>query len=192
MNIKNFTLLNANIMKQILSVLAISAVLASCSNNPKTGTEVTKDVVTTDTAGLYNDKNRVMNVDGLNDTTVTTVTTTTVTTGGTATVVAAPIVAAPVKKTARSTARRSTSGNTSRNGNYNSGSGTRTQPSEPVARRRGWSKAAKGTVIGAGSGAVIGAVVSKKKGKGAIIGGVLGAGVGYGIGRSKDKRDGRN
>ena len=192
MSIKNFTLLKTNIMKQILSVLAITAVLASCSSNPKTGTEVTKDVVTTDTAGLYNDKNRVMNVDGLNDTTVTTVTTTTVTKGGAASVVAAPIVAAPVKKTARSTARRSTSRSTSRDGNYNSGSGTSTQPAEPVARRRGWSKAAKGTVIGAGSGAVIGAVVSKKKGKGAIIGGVLGAGVGYGIGRSKDKRDGRN
>ena len=179
-------------MKQILSVLALTAVLASCSSNPKTGTEVTKDVVTTDTAGLYNDKNRVMNVDGLNDTTVTTVTTTTVTKGGAAPLVAAP-EPAPVRKTARSTARRSPSGSSSRNnGTYNSGSGRSSQPTETVARKRGWSKAAKGTVIGAGSGAVIGAVVSKKKGKGAIIGGVLGAGVGYGIGRSKDKKDGRN
>ena len=192
MNIKNSTLLNSIIMKQILSVLALTAVLASCSSNPKTGTEVTKDVVTTDTAGLYNDKNRVMNVDGLNDTTVTTVTTTTVTKSGTAPLVAAP-EPAPVKKTPRSTARRSPSESSSRNnGTYNSGSGRSSQPTETVDRKRGWSKAAKGTVIGAGSGAVIGAVVSKKKGKGAIIGGVLGAGVGYGIGRSKDKKDGRN
>ncbi len=192
MNIKNSTLLNSIIMKQILSVLALTAVLASCSSNPKTGTEVPKDVVTTDTAGLYNDKNRVMNVDGLNDTTVTTVTTTTVTKSGTAPLVAAP-EPAPVKKTPRSTARRSPSESSSRNnGTYNSGSGRSSQPTETVARKRGWSKAAKGTVIGAGSGAVIGAVVSKKKGKGAIIGGVLGAGVGYGIGRSKDKKDGRN
>jgi hypothetical protein len=59
------------------------------------------------------------------------------------------------------------------------------------AKKKGWSKAAKGTVIGAGSGAVVGAVVSKKKGKGAIIGGAVGAGAGYIIGRSKDKKDGR-
>lgn len=60
-----------------------------------------------------------------------------------------------------------------------------------VARRRGMSKAAKGALIGAGSGALLGAVVSKKHGKGAIIGGVSGAGVGYLLGRHKDKKDGR-
>lgn len=63
------------------------------------------------------------------------------------------------------------------------------QPAEP--QKKGWSKAAKGAVIGAGSGAVVGAAVSKKKGKGAIIGGVVGAGAGYIIGRNKDKKDGR-
>lgn len=62
-----------------------------------------------------------------------------------------------------------------------------TQP----AKKKGWSKAAKGTAIGAGSGAIVGAVVSKKKGKGAIIGGVVGAGAGYIIGRNEDKKDGR-
>ena len=59
------------------------------------------------------------------------------------------------------------------------------------AKKKGWSKAAKGTVIGAGSGALVGAVVSKKKGKGAIIGGAIGAGTGYVIGRGEDKKDGR-
>lgn len=61
---------------------------------------------------------------------------------------------------------------------------------QPV-KKKGWSKTAKGTVIGAGSGAVVGAAVSKKKGKGAIIGGVVGAGAGYIIGRNEDKKDGR-
>lgn len=191
MSIKNFTLIKTDIMKQILTALAISAVVASCSSNPKTGTEISKDVVTTDTAGLYNDQNRVMNVNGANDTTITTVTTTTVTKAG-ATPLVAPVESAPVRKApARSTARRRSSGSSTRNGSYSSGSGTSSQPSQTVAKKKGWSKAAKGTVIGAGSGAVIGAVISKKKGKGAIIGGVLGAGVGYGIGRSKDKKDGR-
>ena len=54
--------------------------------------------------------------------------------------------------------------------------------------KKGWSNAAKGAVIGAGAGAVGGAVLSKKKGKGALIGGVIGAGAGYIIGKDKDKR----
>lgn len=67
---------------------------------------------------------------------------------------------------------------------------TTTQPA--AAEKKGWSKAAKGTVIGAGSGAIIGAVVNKKnRAAGAVIGGVVGGGAGYGIGRAKDKKDGR-
>lgn len=63
---------------------------------------------------------------------------------------------------------------------------------QPVQQeKKGWSKAAKGTAIGAGTGAIVGAVVSKKKGKGAIIGGVAGAGAGYIIGRREDRKDGR-
>jgi hypothetical protein len=61
-----------------------------------------------------------------------------------------------------------------------------------LAKKKGWSKAAKGTAIGAGSGAAIGAVINKRnRALGAVIGGVLGGGVGYGIGRSMDKKEGR-
>ncbi len=62
-------------------------------------------------------------------------------------------------------------------------------PAKPA--KKGWSKAAKGTAIGAGSGAIVGALVSKQKGKGAVIGGVVGAGIGYLIGRDQDKKAGR-
>lgn len=62
------------------------------------------------------------------------------------------------------------------------------------AKKKGWSGAAKGAVIGAGVGAATGAIVSKKKGEGAIIGGIVGAGVGAGTGaiiddstKNKDK-----
>lgn len=55
--------------------------------------------------------------------------------------------------------------------------------------KKGWSNAAKGAVIGAGAGAIGGAIISKKKGKGAIIGGVVGAAGGYIIGKNKDKKD---
>ncbi|TDD99161.1 glycine zipper family protein [Flavobacterium cellulosilyticum] len=54
--------------------------------------------------------------------------------------------------------------------------------STTVAKKKGWSGAAKGAVIGAGVGAATGAIVSKKKGTGAIIGGLVGAGVGAGTG----------
>lgn len=49
-------------------------------------------------------------------------------------------------------------------------------------KKKGWSSTAKGAVIGAGAGAITGAVVSKKKGQGAIIGGLAGAAVGAGTG----------
>lgn len=56
------------------------------------------------------------------------------------------------------------------------------------AKRKGWSNAAKGAVIGAGVGAATGAIVSKKKGTGAIIGGLAGAGVGAGTGAIIDSK----
>ncbi len=61
-----------------------------------------------------------------------------------------------------------------------------------VARKKGWSDAAKGAVIGGVVGAGAGAVIDKnKRGRGAIIGGVIGAGAGYAIGRSRDRKSGR-
>jgi hypothetical protein len=62
---------------------------------------------------------------------------------------------------------------------------------QPV-KKKGWSKAAKGTAIGAGAGAAAGAILVKNnRALGAVIGGVVGGGVGYGVGRSMDKKDGR-
>ncbi len=58
-------------------------------------------------------------------------------------------------------------------------------------KKKGWSSAAKGAVIGAGAGAVTGILVDKKDARGAIIGGVLGAGTGYVIGRAHDRKTGR-
>jgi uncharacterized protein YqgC (DUF456 family) len=53
------------------------------------------------------------------------------------------------------------------------------------------SRAGKNAAIGAGAGAVTGAVVSKHKGKGAIIGGAVGAVGGYAWGKHQDKKKGR-
>ena len=62
-------------------------------------------------------------------------------------------------------------------------------PAKTTEKKKGWSKAAKGAVIGGASGAVLGAVIGKKnRVLGGVIGGVVGAGAGYGIGRHLDKK----
>jgi hypothetical protein len=73
------------------------------------------------------------------------------------------------------------------------GTATGTGTEKPAAEeKKGWSKAAKGAVIGGVAGAVGGAVINKKnRAAGAVIGGIIGAAGGYGVGRSQDKKDGR-
>ena len=72
-------------------------------------------------------------------------------------------------------------------GEANAGeAGTETPQPE---KKKGWSNAAKGAVIGAGTGAIGGAILSKKKGLGAVIGGVVGAAGGYIIGKNIDKKN---
>ena len=61
-----------------------------------------------------------------------------------------------------------------------------------VAKKKGWSKAAKYSAIGGGSGVILGAVINKRnRAAGGAIGGLFGAGLGYLFGRSQDKKDGR-
>ena len=61
-----------------------------------------------------------------------------------------------------------------------------------VAKKKGWSKAAKYSAIGGGSGIVLGAVINKRnRVAGGAVGAVVGAGLGYLFGRSQDKKDGR-
>ncbi len=61
-----------------------------------------------------------------------------------------------------------------------------------VAKKKGWSKAAKYGAIGGGSGILVGAVINKRnRVAGGAIGGVVLGGLGYMIGRSKDKKEGR-
>ena len=66
---------------------------------------------------------------------------------------------------------------------------------EPIAtapepeKKKGWSNTAKGAVIGAGVGAIGGAVINKNnRVKGAVIGGVIGAVAGVGTGIILDRK----
>jgi len=64
--------------------------------------------------------------------------------------------------------------------------------SATIPQDKGLSHAAKGTMVGAGTGAITGAILNKDhRGTGAIIGTVIGAGAGYIIGRTTDKKTGR-
>lgn len=57
-----------------------------------------------------------------------------------------------------------------------------------VQQRPAWSQRATGAVIGAGSGAVLGAIINRNDpGQGAAIGAVIGAGLGYVVGNNEDK-----
>lgn len=75
------------------------------------------------------------------------------------------------------------------NTHYGSAPATK-QPStaEPKKKKKGWSAKAKGAVIGAGAGAITGAMVDKKKGEGAVVGGIIGAAAGFGAGAIIDKK----
>ena len=195
-------------MKRKLFSIAFVAVFAACNSNPKPGTTVTTTTTTADTAGFRNsaaaDRGQVIELKGVSDTIVTgdgnryvKVNPNQPQAAPVAT--AAPALKIPSTTTAthhtshRSSGSRSSggySGNGSSGGDY-SGAGTQTAPAPVAVKKRGWSKAAKGAAIGAGAGAIGGAIISKNKGLGAVIGGVVGGAGGYIIGRSKDKKDGR-
>lgn len=95
-------------------------------------------------------------------------------------------------KSSSKTAKKSTSAQSENNStsttstnNSSSGSGT--------TQKKGWSKTAKGAVIGGVTGAAGGAIINKKnRAAGAVIGGVIGAGTGAVIGNEMDKKDGRH
>ena len=169
-------------MKKILSIFTIAVIFTACKSKTDSTLSTSKNMVLVDTTGLS--KSNVLTDVGnnkyvINDKGITTPVTN------------KPIVVKPVATSPQKT----TTVNNSGSGNSGGGSGNNTSNTTaeaPVKQDKGWSDAAKGTAIGAGSGAVLGAVVAKNdRGKGAVIGSVIGAGAGYIIGRSRDKKSGR-
>lgn len=168
-------------MKQILSALSIAAVMTACNSNPSTNT--TQAAIPVDTAGLaefraFKQQAAMMKMYEMQNAQVAAVTP-----QAPSTVTYAP---APVRRTSspRYVSRRS-------DNNYESGSISSTSGNAAKVKK-GWSKSAKGAVIGGAAGAAAGAIINKKnRAVGAVIGGVVGAGGGYAIGRGMDKRDGR-
>jgi hypothetical protein len=158
------------IMKQFLIICSFAVAMASCKQQTKSTT------ITTDTTGLaaYQlqraaDSIALVNkvADSINRANQ------------------AAAASQSSKSSARST-RSSSSGST--------GSTTMNSESSNAAQeKKGWSKTAKGAVIGGVVGAGAGAVINKKnRAAGAVVGGVVGAGAGAVIGHQKDKKDGRH
>ena len=178
-----FSKLNNNCMKNLSMIFMAAIVFASCKSKD-TSLQTDKNIViltdTSKAAGSY-----------LSDTGL-----------AKKPVAVAPVYVAPAptKRTTTTKRRSSTTYGNSSAGNNNTNStnngsgndnnsGSGTTNTTQSTRKKGWSKTAKGAVIGGVGGAVAGAVIGK--GKGAIIGGVIGAAGGAIIGRSKDRKDGR-
>ena len=171
-------------MKKILSAFSIAAIMVACNSTPKTDANAMikayQDSVklSADTAGLaqfqaWKAQNELADPNMY---------------GQAAQYAAVPAAAA-------ATASRSTSRSSASKSRSSSGGTMRTESgntAKPPAKKKGWSKSAKGADIGGVAGAAGGAIINKKnRVVGGVIGGVLGAGVGYGIGRGMDKKDGR-
>jgi hypothetical protein len=186
--------------KNLLAITFATAIFASCNSNPKTTTDTATTIDTTNRTAL--DKAMPLPMSG-GDTVIGADGTTYVKvnpnqSSAVAQALVAPVPApAPPRTTSRSTTRRRSSGSSSGSGSSSSGSGvsggtsgtgssTGTVYTEP--KKKGWSSAAKGAVIGGATGAVAGAIIDKKRGRGAVIGGLVGAGGGYIIGKSKDNK----
>jgi hypothetical protein len=159
----------------ILSILFISAImLAACNRKPSADSNSGKVLTYIDTAGLA-DFQKWKTLNELKDPAVYYKQGTEVSTNQ------------PVRKTTRSyTSAQKTS---------NSGGGSLNSVSQYPAKttaKKGWSRKAKGAVIGGGGGAILGAVINKNNRLvGGAIGGALGAGIGYVIGNELDKKHGR-
>ena len=156
-------------MKKIILGLALVASFAACKSN-KSELGKTNVVMVQDTFRMYN--NSILTDKGTD----------------------AETYEAPARKvrTASSRSRNSSSSNNSTSTSSNSSQGTIAQAPVP-AKKKGWSKRAKGVAIGAGTGAAAGAIINgRNRGVGAVIGAVVGAAGGYIIGNEMDRKDGRN
>jgi hypothetical protein len=162
-------------MKIMYASLCVALLAASCHDKPKTAE--TTPLLKSDTTFVVGPELPLQNT-------------------------VAAVQAPPEQEKPRSTPKKSTT--TTKAKSQSSGtkpveaSNGSTQPStqsttEEAKTKKGWSKTAKGAVIGGVVGAGTGAVVNKKnRAAGAVIGGVIGAGAGAIIGNEMDKKDGRH
>lgn len=163
---KNALLKMRTMKRLIVPVLAIAVFITACNTSPDTATTQKAIQPAVDTTGLAAFQAWKAQNELINTSQNTAM---------------QPQTREVVKYYPVSSARRSSSSGVSRS----SGSGT-------VYKKKGWSSAAKGAVIGGVAGAAGGAIINKRnRAVGGIVGGIIGAAGGYGIGRGIDKKNGR-
>lgn len=215
-----FTLINCNgqpylkkslikliIMKNFLLSLALITGFAACNNTPKQDDSRDIQLLTDSTSyrnNFYSDTSSTVNnepipaAEAKAEPRVITITKRIIyipaKTTNTAPVYHPEVSTPPVTTTLPSPLPEpatTTTDNTVQTGNATSGGTEPVATTTIPAKKKGWSSAAKGAAIGAGAGAIGGAILAKKKGLGAIVGGVVGAAGGYIIGKDIDKRNNR-
>jgi membrane-bound lytic murein transglycosylase len=152
-------------MKQILFAASIALTMAACNQQPQTKA-MTQDTVGQAAMQALQQQHITDSLALVNQ------------------VQASHVVSSTHHSTARST---SGSGSSTKSTTMSS------ESSNTAVKKKGWSKTAKGAVIGGVVGAGTGAIINKKnRAAGAVIGGVVGAGAGAVIGNQQDKKDGRH
>jgi len=161
-------------MKKLLSILALAVVFTACKYG-NSDEEKTKVVMVQDTSSLYNnnvltDKSADKQKYGAK--------------AGSA------FETIPTKKK-ENPVNKNSSANTQNQATSTSSSSSTATATAPK-KKKGWSHRAKGALVGAGTGAVTGAIINKNnRGVGAVAGAVIGAASGYIIGNEVDKKKGR-
>lgn len=162
-------------MKKLLSILVLAVIFTSCKQG-KTGEEQTKVVMVQDTSAFYN--NSIAN-DKANDQQKY---------GAKA---GSAFESLPTKKHNNSSSN-STATNNKNQATTSTTSSNSTASNTVPQKKKGWSHRAKGTVVGAGTGAITGALINKNnRAVGALAGAAIGAATGYIIGNEVDKKKGR-
>ncbi len=167
-------------MKKMVTLIAVAAVFAACGNKQNTQAVIV-DSAAIQRNAIAAEQARIIEEQRIKDSIKTVV------------MKEESAKAAVVKQSNNNVVKRRTTTSRSNNtGTSETPSSSGSGSEESVApAKKGWSDAAKGTVIGAGAGGIAGAIIDKGKGRGAIIGGAVGAGTGYIIGRAKDRKTGR-
>lgn len=193
-------------MKKIFIISAAASLFFAACNNPNKDLETKKDIIITDTSGMYNNNistDVAKREEAAPKAQVKTITKIIYVDRNPGVVKhqtvreATAVQTQPVNTVPNVNTTGTSNTNTKTNaGETNAGTTTGTNDNTntsttvtPVEKKKGWSNAAKDATIGGVGGAVTGAILSKNKVKGAVIGGILGAAGGYIFGSQKDKRD---
>jgi len=196
-------------MKKLLPILGLGFLMTACNTTPEQKTDATQstqqNVSQVDTTGIaafnaWKAQNELASVNAyqqaqqaqvLPEKTRTIVKYVPVTKTTKSKPAVATTTSTPNSPSSSSTSTEQTNSGTSTDADTGA-SGSGAEETAKVEKKEGWSKAAKGAVIGGVAGAAGGAILNKKnRVVGAVIGGVVGAAGGYGVGRTMDKKDGR-